>query len=272
MSERMTQQELKLANRKHRRIGLIVLGIFIMGIVFSLFYNKEDLLTRKQTLDLLKMKNDIEKQQEQNSFEKDNIGEVQSKFRPLLNLNENFVGWVTIEGTGMDYPVLAGNDYKRFLTMSFFGEYNENGSLAVDEHSSIGTGVKGNYVRTPGMNLIIHGNNRSSGLMFGRLLDFQTKEFAKEHSKITFETLYEKREYQVISVFFDDADERRLNPFQFDKFCYAKSKEEFQYFYDNIQKKALYETEIKANYNDEFLTLTTPVKDGKFAVIAVRLK
>ena len=272
MSERTDQQELKSANKKHRQIGVVVLCIFIMGIVYSLFYNKEDLLTRKQTLDLLKMKSDIEDQQMRNSFEKDDVGEVQSKFRPLLNLNENFVGWLTIEGTGMDYPVMAGADYKQFLTTSFFGEYNENGSLAVDEHSAIGTGVKGNYVRTPGMNLIIHGNNQSSGLMFGRLLDFQTKEFANEHSKIIFETLYEKREYQVISVFFDYVDEHRLNPFQFDKYCYAKSKEEFQYFYDNIQKKALFETEIKANYNDEFITLTTPVKDGKFAVIAVRLK
>ena len=68
MSERMTQQELKLANKKHRRIGMIVLGIFIVGIVYSLFYSKEDLLTRKQTLDLLKMKNDIEEQQKENSL------------------------------------------------------------------------------------------------------------------------------------------------------------------------------------------------------------
>jgi len=272
MSERIVRQDCKLAYQKRRHICYIVIGIFILGIIISLFMNKEDLLTRKQTLDLIQTKRQIEKRQMENSFEKDEVGEVQSKFRPLLNVNENFVGWITIDGTGMDYPVVAGADYRRFQTLSFFGEYNENGTLVVDEHSAIGSGIKGNYNRAPGMNLIIHGNNRKSGLMFGRLLDFQTLDFCEEHKNISFDTLYEKREYQVISAFFDRDEEREMDSFQFDKYCYAKSEEEFQYFYDNILKKSIYKTNVTAKYKDEFITLTTPVKDGKFAVIAVRQK
>lgn len=272
MSDWMIRRDSVLMSRGHRRVTLAVMIVFILGIFVSLFLNKEDLLTRKQTLDLIKIKNGIERKQEYNSFEKDEAGEVQSKFRPLLNVNENFVGWFRVAGTGLDYPVVMGTDYKQFQTMSFFGEYNENGTLAVDEHSAVGTGVLGNYLRAPGMNIIIHGNNRSSGLMFGRLLDYQNQDYGIAHKKIILETLYEKREYELISVFFEDNEQKNGNRFQFDKYCYAKSKEEFQYFYENIQKKSIYKTGVSAKYKDEFLTLTTSVKDKKFAVIAVRMK
>lgn len=262
----------KLSGQKKTVLALAgLICVFAIGFSIVLLKNKDNIMTRMQTLNLQRRQEEIVITQGKNSFTKDIPGEVKLKFRTLLNINNQFVGWLRIEDTGIDYPVVRGKDYKKFGNQSFFGEKNKNGTLALDQHCALGLGVKEKYVKQPGMNQIIYGNNEKFAFMFGRLLEYQYEDYGSSHDIITFETLYEKREYKVLSVFFDETDPRDMDAFHFENCCFAKSEEEFLDFYKNIMERSLYKTSVNGEYGDEFITLTTPYKNGKFAVIAVRI-
>lgn len=106
--------------------------------------------------------------------------------------------------------------------------------------------------------------------MFGDLDLYKEETFYKEHSLISFHTLYEERTYEIISVFlsqvYDDED-----VFKYYDFYQADTEDEFLEFYDNVKKMSLYDTGITAKYGDTFLTLSTcsyHVEDGRLAVVA----
>ena len=261
-----------LSGRKKTALAFAsLICIFAIGFGIVILRNKDNITTRMQTLKLIRIQDSVEKTQENNNFTKDMSGEVKLKFRPLLNINNQFVGWLRIADSGIDYPVVRGKDYRKFANQSFYGEKNKNGNLALDQHCALGLGVKDKYVKLPGMNQIIYGNNEKSAFMFGRLLEYQYKDYALSHDVITLETLYEKREYKVLSAFFDETDPRDMDAFHFENYCFAKSEEEFMNFYQEIIQRSLYQTDAEGEYGDEFLTLITPYKNGKFAVIAVRI-
>lgn len=259
---------------RQNKIVIVFVGlVFIFAIAFSfvLLKNKDNIITRIQTLELLRKQEAIEKTQKKNSYSADLSGEVRLKFRPLLTINNEFVGWLRIADSGIDYPVVRGEEYQEYENKSFYGEENKNGTLALDQHCALGLGEKDKYVKKPGMNQIIYGNNRKSAFMFGRLLEYQYEKYGFSHDIITLETLYEKREYKLLSVFFDETNPRDMDAFHFENYCFSKSEEEFSDFYTNIMERSLYKTSAKGKYGDEFITLTTPYKNGKFAVIAVRI-
>jgi sortase B len=128
--------------------------------------------------------------------------------------------------------------------------------------------------KKPSTNLIIHGHNMKSGAMFGTLLPYDDETFLKEHNKIKFSSLYEDREYEVISVFYSQVYNKSDDVFKFYKFFDAKTQEEFDDWYKNIKALSVYDTGVTAEFGDEFLTLTTcsfHVEDGRFVVVAKRV-
>jgi len=260
-------------SRQNKFVAVFVSAIFIFALAFCivLLKNKDNIITRMQTLGLLRKQEAVEKTQRKNSYSADRSGEVRLKFRPLLSINNEFVGWLRIADSGVDYPVVRGEDYRKYAEQSFYGDKNKNGTLALDQHCALGLGEKDSYVKKPGMNQIIYGNNRESAFMFGCLQEYQEEKYGLGHDRITLETLYEKREYKLLSVFFDETDPRDMDAFHFENYCFAKSEEEFLDFYKNIMERSLYKTGASGKYGDEFITLTTPYKNGKVAVIAVRI-
>ncbi|MDE6186010.1 MAG: class B sortase, partial [Lachnospiraceae bacterium] len=183
----------------------------------------------------------------------------------LYEQNKDMVGWLAIEGTKIDYPVVRGMDNEYYLHHNFYGDEDKYGCLFVKDIAD---------VDTPGANFVIYGHNMKDGAMFGELDFYQQKDFWKEHPFISFDTLYEERSYEIIAVFFSQVYEKEENIFKYYDFYEAETQEEFVTYYENIKKLSLYDTGVEASYGDTFLTLSTcayHVDDGRFVVVAKRL-
>ena len=202
-----------------------------------------------------------------------------SEYAAMYKKNEDIVGWLRIEDTQIDNPVMQTmEDEEYYLNRGFDKKNNKNGSLLLDTDSYVGIGNREEgYIKDkkPSTNLIIHGHTMSSGLMFGDLQMYKDENYAKEHSKIYFDSLYEKREYEVISAFYTQVFYENQNVFKYYKFFEANNTDEFDDWYGNIKKLSLYDSNVTAEYGDEFITLSCcayQVDDGRFVVIGKRIK
>ncbi len=117
---------------------------------------------------------------------------VLPEYETLYNKNKKLIGWLKIDDTNIDYPVMqtANNEY--YLDHNFNQEYDKNGSLFMDAACDV---VHRNT------NLIIYGHHMKSGKMFGNLNNYSSKDYCEKHSTIRFDTIYEKGLYQVMYVF-----------------------------------------------------------------------
>jgi sortase B len=111
--------------------------------------------------------------------------------------------------------------------------------------------------------------------MFADLEKYDNKEYGEAHSRICFDSLYEKREYELISAFYSKVLNKGQTGFRYYAFFNADSEQEFNEFYKNIKELSIYDTGVTAEYGDEFLTLSTcayHTNNGRFVVIAKRVK
>ncbi|MGN0427395.1 MAG: class B sortase [Agathobacter sp.] len=205
--------------------------------------------------------------------------EILPKYQTLYEMNPDLAGWLVIDDTIIDYPVMQTmEDECYYLRLDFYGEPNQNGCLILDTDSTAGTGTKVcGYENgtTPSTNLIIHGHNMKSGEMFGKLMLYADEEYAVEHNIIRFDSLYEEREYELIAVFYSQVYYESDNVFKYYKFFQADTQEEFDDWYENIKAMSLYDTGVTAQFGDEFITLSCcsyHVEDGRFVVVGKRVK
>ena len=174
-------------------------------------------------------------------------------------------GWLQVEGTAIDYPVLQreGED-EYYLYRNFEGEEDKRGSLILDEDSSV---QDGDFTT----NILIHGHNMKDGSMFGELEEYRSEDYYREHKYMKLYTEEGRHDYEVIAVFQSQVFYVTDQVFKYYNFFQADTPEEFHYFYDNIKGLSLYDTGVEARYGDKFLTLSTcayHVEDGRFVVVA----
>jgi sortase B len=115
----------------------------------------------------------------------------------MRKINPEYICWIKIDGTPIDYPVVRGDDNEKYLTLSFDGEKNAYGSLFMDYR------CLGDYVP----HLIIYGHNTKTGDMFGRLRDFLDEKYLAEHPTITLTVNDRVVEYTIINARKTDIDD-----------------------------------------------------------------
>ena len=192
------------------------------------------------------------------------IKEILPEYRELYAINNDMVGWLKIDGTNIDYPVMRCNDGEYYLSHDFYKKEDKNGTPFVKSFADLDS---------PGDNFVVYAHNMKNGTMFGNLDDYENPVFADEHQIIEFDTLYEKRHYRIISVFrsevySEDADNE--DKFKYYQFYNADTKEEFDHFYENIKSISSYPSELTASYGDKFITLSTcayHTNNGRFVVV-----
>lgn len=115
-----------------------------------------------------------------------------SHYAALKEENDDFFGWVKIEGTKVDYPVMyTPQEPEYYLRRAFDKSDSISGVPFLD----------GNYVEG-GNHYLVYGHNMKNGTMFHALLDYAKPEFWKEHPTIAFDTLQEDGAYKVIGAFY----------------------------------------------------------------------
>lgn len=196
----------------------------------------------------------------------DTLPDILPEYQTLYSLNKRLIGWVKIDDTYIDYPVLqtVNNDY--YLNHNFDQEEDKNGSIFLDKDCSI-------YPRST--NLILYGHHMRSGRMFGQLNKYSSEKFYKEHKYIQFDTIYEKGTYEVIYVFRSKIYEESEIVFKYYQFTDAVSETEFESNMMQMADMSLYDTGVSAEYGDELLTLSTCdyyTSDGRFVVVAKKIR
>lgn len=200
------------------------------------------------------------------------------EYQSMHEQNKDLIGWLSIEGTVIDYPVMQTLEHEDYyLYNDFYGNYNANGCLIMDTDSAAGIGTEANgYVNgtPPSTNLIIHGHNMKSGEMFGDLDLYAQEGYGKEHRIICFDSLYEHREYELVAVFYSQVYRVKDNVFKYYKFFEADTPEEFEDWCRNIKQLSLYDTGLETEFGDEFITLNCcsyHVENGRFVVVGKRI-
>ena len=183
----------------------------------------------------------------------------------LFAQNGDMAFWLVVEGTAIDYPAMqTPEDENYYLERDFHGNEDKAGCLILDTDSQVDG-------ESPTTNLIIHGHNMKAGTMFGGLMQYENEEYGKEHAHMEIYTKTEKRQYEVIAVFYSQVYYPADLVFKYYNFFQAEDELEFNYFYDNIKEMSLYDTGVTARLGDHFLTLSTcayHVEDGRFVVVA----
>jgi len=177
--------------------------------------------------------------------------QILPQMRALYAQNSDLAGWIKIEGTKVDYPVMYTPDDGEFYLYRTFEKEKDptlEGTLFIDKNCT---------VDPRGTNLIIHGHNMKNGTMFHTLTEYADEEFYKEHPTFEYTTLYEEEEYEIVSVFLSRIYNKDDDVFKFYKFYDAGTEEEFDEFIDNIKELELYKTGIEPEFGDELITLTT---------------
>ena len=188
-----------------------------------------------------------------------------SKYASLYNSNKKLIGWLKINDTNIDYPVMQCDDNSFYLSHNFDSEEDKAGALFLD---------CGNNITSDDDNYIIYGHHLTSGRMFSSLGDYEKESFYEGHKYITFDTIYEEHTYQVMYAFrsrvYNDDDV----VFKYYQFLRANSEEEFNSYMKEMNDLSFYDTGVTASYGDTLLTLSTcdyHENNGRFVVVAKRI-
>ncbi len=259
-------------NSKKVTIAIIyIVAITLMiGSLFYLIQYYNALHNAKKQTDLLN-----EVSLEENTIEAENIAnenaenfteqntERMLKLEELQNENSDIIGWLEIEGTNINYPVLQGSDNDFYMDHDYQKKKTMVGSIFLDK----------DYEWEPASsNLLIYGHNIKNGTMFQNLLNYREKSYYEEHPTIRFTTAKEDVYYEIIAAFpskvYNKSD---VNVFRYYSFINAKNENEYNEFVENAKKASLYDTGRTSVYGEQLMTLSTcayHVTDGRFAVVA----
>lgn len=177
--------------------------------------------------------------------------------------NRDLVGWLTIEGTRIDYPVMyTPEDPEKYLHLGFDENYSFAGLPFIDANCSLDPESD---------NLIIYAHNMLDGSMFRSLMKYEEKTYWQAHPTISLDLIDEEREYEVMAAFRDRVYYKTETCFKFYQFINADSQERFQEAMDYYAAHSAYDTGVTAEYGDRLITLVTcayHTDNGRFVVVA----
>lgn len=109
----------------------------------------------------------------------------------LEEINPDYIGWIQIPGTKINYPVVRGQDNSHYLTYTFEDTYNPVGSIFMDYRNQLGFGSQ---------HTVVYGHNVKDGSMFGQLSKFLDGEFLAQNPTITVTTDEGTLTYQIFAA------------------------------------------------------------------------
>ena len=180
------------------------------------------------------------------------------KYGALYEQNKDFVGWIQIDGTNINYPVMQTPDNPDYyLKHSFEKTWSDYGVPYLDEACVIGQSN----------NLVIYGHHMSNGSMFCDLELYSDPAFCMDHPVIRFDTLTSFGEYEVIAVFRYNTNQET---FRYDREV-NMDEGRFSWFIEQVHARELFSTGKDASFGDQLLTLSTceyTYKNGRLVVVA----
>jgi len=167
---------------------------------------------------------------------------VRPGFLPLLEQNEDVVGWITIDGTQIDYPIVQAEDNFHYLTRNFYHEESRAGSIYLDYRNDVHLNSENNVV--------VYGHRMRDGSMFENLTKYLDEDFFNANRTIEFDTLYDSYEGEVFAVY------QTLTTFNYIQ-THFDDANEFNGLLNNIYDTTLYTNDVEVTEDDKIITLST---------------
>ena len=178
-----------------------------------------------------------------------------------LAQNPDFVAWLRIPGTNVDYPVVQTDDPDDYLNHTFSGKQSVVGTLF--------SLADADY-QAPGRNIAIYGHHlRSSGeKMFTSLMRYKNPDFYEDNQTIVLDSLYRRSEYTIFAVV-----NMKVGDWEPSRTTFSGDAA-FMAFVNRAKSESLYDTGVEVGADDHILTLITcdrsyAGKEGRLVILAV---
>ena len=252
---------------------IIILLLLIVILAISSFFIIQVFAENKKETDIydelqeivIEENTDIDTTNVDTEIEKSK-GESSNKYNleNIAKINSDVVGWIKIENTNIDYPVMQNGDY--YLHRNIYKNYSSHGTPYLAEYCNI------QYSD----NLIIYGHHMNDNSMFAQLDNYKKHSFYENHKYIKFYSYYNgktiEKTYEVAIAFktvvYSDKG------FKYYNYTNFSDVQELNDFIENCRKLEFYNTGIDINYGDKLITLSTceySQKDGRIVVVAKQI-
>lgn len=251
-------------------ISSLCLAVLTISLINIFYWTKDSLNTKKIVKEInnnieIETKEDNEKTEIINKpldtnndywyyitfpFIEVNINELKKK-------NNDTIGWINVNNTNINYPIVQTNDNEYYLNHSYNKKVNNAGWIFLDYRNNNNFTDKNN---------IIYGHSRVDKTMFATLLDTLNYNWYSNKDNHIIRLSLEKENYlyQIFSVYKIPTESYYITT----KFSNDK---EYQEFIDTIKKRSIYDFNTDINIKDNILTLSTCYDDDNRTVVHAKL-
>lgn len=179
----------------------------------------------------------------------------------LQQRNPDVVGWITVDGTEIDYPVVQAEDNEYYLKRDWLGADNSAGAIFMDYRNDP-EGLRERKSHT-----ILYGHHRQDGSMFQNLMNYKDESYFRENQTFEVTDQYGSHTFEIFSAYVTGTD------FYFIETRFPQD-EDFETFIDSIEERSMFDTDIEVTAEDHILTLSTctyEYDDARYVVHARRV-
>lgn len=189
------------------------------------------------------------------------------RYKKLVKQNSDMVGWIKIEDTKVNYPVMqTPNDEEFYLRRNFDKEYEFRGTPFLNAEANL---------QDISDNMIMYAHNMDDGTMFGDLEKYRSFDFYKKHKTFQFDTIYHVSTYEIVAVFQTVDNPEHSSYIDYYNFFNIDDEKKFNDQIKKYKQMSFYETGVTPTFGDHLLTLSTceySNKDGRFVIVARRIE
>lgn len=254
------------------KISKIILMLLIVILAISSYFFIKELVKNKKEIDIFDDLQEIientEKTTNENQFtnilekEKSNLSSENTyNLENIAKINSDVIGWIKIDGTNIDYPIMQNVDY--YLHKDIYKNYSSHGTPYLAPFCNL----------KKSDNLIIYGHHMKDNTMFSQLEKYKNYNFYLDHKYIKFFTIEDgktiENNYEVMIAFKTIAysDEG----FRYYSYTDFQNYEDYEEFVENCRNLEFYYTGVVGTHQDKYITLSTceySQKNGRMVVVA----
>lgn len=223
-------------------LAVFVGSAFLIGKYFYTYYETSKSLKESQEMyEIALEESDDQVIEIYDDSEEKTENQIRPQFIDLKAVNEKIVGWVSIDGTKLNNPILQAEDNEFYLDRNFKDNNSRAGSVFMDYRNDMSASNR---------NTILYGHAMKNGTMFGDLKKYADQAYAEEHARVYFDSLYEGYDVEVFAAYETTIE-----------FYYIETDfetdEQFMHYIDEVKQRSTIDMPVDVQPDDEIITLST---------------
>lgn len=275
--------------RKKITVAIVVGAVFLAGITYSAielyqwwndgrliqqeaeeiaedFLLPEDKLSEDESTTESQPMDDGEPVIEQSAEERNTDDSVYTlDFDKLYSSNSEAIGWIRVDGTSVNYPVVQSTNNSKYMKLNIYGEYSSAGTPFLDCT---------NCLEPQDSNLVIYGHNMGVGRTsaFSTLIKYRSESHWNRYPTIWLNLKGEDTTWRIFAVMEFNIDD--LSEYNYTTHNFLTPQEKVA-FAEEAKNRSIYDTGIVVTEDDHILTLSTCDRNtygtkGRIVIMAVQ--